>query len=179
MVLFPLSESVRGLIGNDHDKSSLAYSVRILAEQSEVVWTPGFGKHKIVLECGPDIALKIILNINDFTEYTTLQYLEEHKLSIPAPRPLGLVRLGKCFILFMSLVLGTTLEAVRPELDNSLKLSAQGQWNDILIELRTLPRPDNMPLGGVAGEGCQDLRRHVRRTKDPIWTTEDFNNWQF
>lgn len=179
IVLFPLSESVRGLIESDHDESSLAHSVCRLVEQSEVVWTPKLGNHKIVLKCSPDVALKIILNMDDLTEYKTLQYLEEHKPIIPAPRSLGLVRLGKCFLLFMSLVPGTTLEAVWPELDNSLKRSVQEQLNGIFIELRTLTRPDNMPLGGVAGEGCQDLRRHVRGTKEPIWTTEDFDNWQF
>lgn len=178
-VLFPLSESVRSLIESDYDESSLAYSVRRLVEQSEIIWKPKFGTHKIVLQCSPDIALKIILNMDDFTEYTALQYLEEHKPNIPAPRSLGLIRLGKCFLIFMSFVPGTTLEAVWPELDDSLKRSIQAQLNDIFVDLRSLTRPDNMPLGGVAGEGCQDLRRHVRRTRDPIWTTEDFDDWQF
>jgi hypothetical protein len=178
-VRFPFSKSVRRLIESDHNKSSLARSVRELVEQSEVVWKPKFGNHKMVLKCSPGIAFKIILNMDDFTEYTTLQYLEEHKPTIPAPRPLGLVRLSKCFLVFMSLVPGTTLEAVWPKLDDSLKRSVQEQLNGIFIELRSLTRPDNMPLGGVAGEGCQDLRRHVRRTTDPIWDTEDFDNWQF
>ncbi|KAF2277835.1 uncharacterized protein EI97DRAFT_500070 [Westerdykella ornata] len=178
-VVFPLSESVRSLIESDDDESSLAHSVRRLVEQSEVVWKPKLGNHKIVLKCSPGVALKIILKMDDFTEYTTLRYLEEHTPSIPAPRSLGLVRLGECFLLFMSLVPGTTLGTVWPNLDDSLKRSVQEQLNDIFIDLRSLTRPDNMPLGGVAGEGCQDLRRHVRRTKEPIWTTEDFDNWQF
>jgi aminoglycoside phosphotransferase (APT) family kinase protein len=178
-VLFPLSESVRGLIESDENESSLARSIRKLVEQSEVVWKPKIGRHKIVLKCSPGIALKIILQMDNLTEYTMLQYLEEHKPTIPAPRPLGLVRVGDCFLVFMSLVPGTTLEAVWPKLDDSLKRSVQEQLNDIFIELRSLTRPDNMPLGGVAGEGCQDLRRYVRRTTDPIWTTEDFDNWQF
>jgi aminoglycoside phosphotransferase (APT) family kinase protein len=178
-VLFSFSKSVRRLIESDHNESSLARSVRKLVEQSEVVWKPKFGNHKMVLKCSPGIALKIILNMDDFTEYTTLQYLEEHKPTIPAPRTIGLVRLGKQFLVFMSLVPGTTLEAVWPELDDSLKRSVQEQLNGIFIELRSLTRPDNMPLGGVAGKGCQDLRRHVRRTTDPIWDTENFDNWQF
>ncbi|KAH6864818.1 hypothetical protein BKA58DRAFT_423328 [Alternaria rosae] len=178
-VLFPLSESVRGLIESDHDESSLARSIRKLVERSEVVWTPKFGNHKIVLKCSSGVALKIILKPDNLTEYTTLQYLEEHKLTIPAPRPHGLIRLGKCFLVFMSLVPGTTLEAVWPELDDVLKRSVQAQLNDIFIEVRSLTRPDSMPLGRVAGEGCQDLRRHVRCKTDPVWTTEGFDNWQF
>ncbi|KAI4931932.1 uncharacterized protein J4E92_003830 [Alternaria infectoria] len=178
-VIFPLSESVRGLIESDHDESSLARSVHKLVEQSDVVWKPKIGKHEIVLKCSPGIALKIISNMDNLTEYTTLQYLEEHKPTIPAPRPLGLVRLGRFFLVFMTLVPGTTLEAVWPKLDDSLKRSVQAQLNDIFIEVRSLTRPDNMPLGGVAGEGCQDARRDVRRTTDPIWNTEDFDDWQF
>ncbi|OAL43414.1 hypothetical protein IQ07DRAFT_299677 [Pyrenochaeta sp. DS3sAY3a] len=160
-VLFPLSESVRSLIASDDDESSLAHSARRLVEQSKIIWKPKFGTHKIVLKFSPSIALKIILNMDDFTEYTALQYLEEHKPNIPSPRPLGLIRLGKCFLIFMTFV------------------PVQAQLNDIFVDLRSLTRPDETPLGGVAGEGCQDLRRHVRRTRDPIWTTEEFDNWQF
>ncbi|KAI4688456.1 hypothetical protein J4E81_008053 [Alternaria sp. BMP 2799] len=179
VLLFPFSESLRGLIESDHDESSLAHSIRKLVEQSEVIWTPPLGKHSIVLKCSPGIALKMIMKMDDLTEYTTLQYLEKHKPAIPAPRPLGLARLGDCFLVFMTLMPGTTLEAVWPKLDDSLKRSVQAQLNDIFIEVRSLTRPDDMPLGGVAGEGCQDARRNVRRTTDPIWTTEDFDDWQF
>lgn len=59
------------------------------------------------------------------------------------------------------------------------KLSVQGRLNDMFIELQTLTRPDNMSLGGVAGEGCRDLRGRVRRTKDPIWTAEGVDDWRF
>ncbi|KAI4659028.1 uncharacterized protein J4E78_005451 [Alternaria triticimaculans] len=134
-VLFPFSEPLRGLIESDHDESSLANSIRKLVEQSEVVWTPPLGKYSIVLKCSPGIALKIIMKMDDLTEYTTLQYLEEHKPTIPAPRPLGLARLGDCFLVFMTLMPGTTLEAVWPRLDDSLKRSVQAQLNDIFIEV--------------------------------------------
>jgi aminoglycoside phosphotransferase (APT) family kinase protein len=118
-------------------------------------------------------------DMDDFTEYTTLQYIEKFKPSIPAPRPLGLVRLGECFLLFMSFMPGTTLETVWNKLDGSLKRSVKAELNDICVELRSLTRPDNMPLGGVAGEGCKDLRRNVRRTAQLMWTTKEFDDWQF
>lgn len=69
------------------------------------------GRHKLVFKCSPTIALKIIQDMDDFTEYTTLQYLEKFIPNILAPRSLGLVRFGTCFLLFMSLVPDTTLEA--------------------------------------------------------------------
>jgi hypothetical protein len=76
----------------------------------------------------------------------------------------------------MSYVPGTTLEAIWPGLDDSLKRSVQARLNDIFLGLRTLTRSDHVPLGGPAGEGCQDLRRHTRLTKKPIWTTEAFDD---
>jgi aminoglycoside phosphotransferase (APT) family kinase protein len=117
--------------------------------------------------------------MDDSAEYTTLQYLEKFVPRVPAPRPLGLVRFGECVLLFISLMPGTTLETAWHELDSSLKRSVQEQLNDIFVELRSLTRPDDMPLGGVAGEGCKDLKRNVRRTAQPMWTTEAFDDWQF
>lgn len=178
-VLFPLSESTKSLILSDPEHSDLTHGVRRLVQHSEVIWMPPFGTFSIVLKCSPTVALKIVLNLDNFTEYTTLQYLEIHKPNIPAPRPLGLIRLGKCILIFMSLMPGTTLGAVWQELDDSLKRSVQQQLNDIFVELRSMNRPEDSPLGGVSGEGCQDLRRHVRHTKTPIWTTKDFDDWQF
>ncbi|OQD79057.1 hypothetical protein PENANT_c064G03412 [Penicillium antarcticum] len=35
------------------------------------------------------------------------------------------------------------------------------------------------PLGGIAGEGCQDLRRHVRMSEAPIFNLEDFETFLF
>ncbi|KAF2254382.1 hypothetical protein BU26DRAFT_500151 [Trematosphaeria pertusa] len=89
-VLFPLSESVRSLLESHYQSPSFASGLHRLVEQSEVVWKPKFGRHKIVVKCSPEVALKIMRNMDDFTEYTTLQYTEKFIPSIPAPRPLGL-----------------------------------------------------------------------------------------
>ncbi|KAL4937125.1 hypothetical protein BDV06DRAFT_216137 [Aspergillus oleicola] len=34
----------------------------------------------------------------------------------------------------------------------------------ILIDLRSLPFTPGTPLGGIGGEGCKDVRRHLRRS---------------
>ena len=94
IINFPLSEAVQDLTESTYDEASLADSVRSLVEQSEIVWKPEFGTRRIVLQCSPGIALKIVLNLEDFTEYTALQYLQEHKPSIPAPRPTVSYNLG-------------------------------------------------------------------------------------
>lgn len=60
-------------------------------QTSEVLWKALFACHKMVLKCAADIIVKMVWNIDDYTEYMTLQYLEQHKPDCPAPRPLGCV----------------------------------------------------------------------------------------
>lgn len=43
----------------------------------------------MVVKCAADIVVKMARDIDDCTEYTTLQYLEQHQPDCPAPRPLG------------------------------------------------------------------------------------------
>lgn len=75
IILLPLSEAVQGLTESTFDEASLADSARSVVEQSDIVWKPEFGTRRIVLKWSPGIALKIVLNLEDFTEYTALQYL--------------------------------------------------------------------------------------------------------
>lgn len=180
-VVFPLSTPVQHLVLGDTPNLSLVEQLHELVRRSRVLWKPKIGRHKIVLGCTSEIALKIIRDMDDTTEYTTLQYLEKHLPDVPAPRPFGLVALGDRYsLLFMSLVPGTTLGAVWPTLEPVQKRSVQQQLNDVFTSIRSCSYTEGkMPLGGVAGEGCKDLRRHVRSTKEPIWTVGQFDDWQF
>ena len=36
-----------------------------------------------------------------------------------------------------------------------------------------------MPLGRVAGGGCQDTRRHTKISKVPAYTSSDFGTFQY
>ncbi|KMP10247.1 hypothetical protein CIRG_09928 [Coccidioides immitis RMSCC 2394] len=112
----------------------------------------------MVFRCDGDIVAKAIRNAVDYTEYTTLQYLEKHKPTIPAPRPLGLLRVNDVSLIFMSYIPERTLADVWPGLDVAQKRSVQEQLGQILTDLRSLPRLDGMPLGGVGGEGCKDIQ---------------------
>lgn len=51
--------------------------------------------------------------------------------------------------------------------------------NAILASIRTLPYIDGHPLGGVAGEGCEDIKRHLRRSDRPIKTLAEFEDFLF
>nr|POF15591.1 hypothetical protein CFP56_48785 [Quercus suber] len=148
-------------------------------QDAEIVSSEPVPSKQMVVKCGADIAAKLISGAEDFTEYTTLQYLLEHKPSIPAPKPLGLIRIGKVSIMFSSYLPGTTLEAVWADLATDQKTSVRARLDAVFRDLRTMQFPRGMALGGVAGEGCKDQRRHLRRSTVPILTAEDFASFQF
>lgn len=108
-----------------------------------------------------------------------MQYLQEHKLSIPVPKPLDLVELSGYHLLFMSFMPGTTLETAWANLEEHQKVSISDQLNKLFTELRSIPYIERTPLGGVGGEGCKDLRRALRRCSKFITTMRDFEAFLF
>ncbi|KMO99859.1 hypothetical protein CIHG_10143 [Coccidioides immitis H538.4] len=174
-VIFPLSDSVcRMLAGTDMSEALIG-----LMQRSEILWKSPFPRKKMVFKCDGNIVVKAIKNAVDYTEYTTLLYLEVHKPTVPAPRPSGLLRVNNVSLIFMTYVPTTTLADIWTGLDIAQKRSIQHQLNEILADLRSLSCPDGMPLGGVRGEGCKDVRRHLRHSIEPILTIKDFKNFQF
>lgn len=149
-----------------------------LMQRCEILWKSPFPRKKMVFKCDENIVVKAIKNVVDYTEYTTLQYLEAHKPTVPAPRPAGLLRMNDVSLIFMAYIPATTLADVWAGLDLAQKTSIQNQLNQILIDLRSLSCPDGMPLGGVRGEGCKDVRRHLRCSTKPIFTIKDFEDFQ-
>ncbi|GFF44585.1 hypothetical protein IFM51744_05856 [Aspergillus udagawae] len=181
-VIFPLAEPVLKLLGNiSNDPGSSAYELpqRLidLIYASDVIWKGPFARQKMVFKCGHDIVLKAVRNLEDYTEYTTLQYIRQHRPSIPSPEPLGLVRMSDISLIFMSHILSTTLSDVWSSMTISQKYSVKDQLGTILMDLRSLPYPSGTPLGGVQGEGCKDIRRHLRRSNRPITDLNEFEDF--
>lgn len=146
---------------------------------SEVLWEGPFARHKMVLKVSADIVVKAVRNIDDYTEYTALQYLERHLPEFPSPKPLGLVQFSGISLIFLSYKPSMSLGEMWSALDNDQKFSVRDQLEDILTRLRSLPYIDGSPFGGVAGEGCKDARRHLRRSNKPIKTTTEFEEFLF
>lgn len=96
-VELPLSNAVTTLLAT-HMKSitdsmnpseSLPHSLKLLLQQSEKLWeSQGRGA---VFKCSDDIVAKVVTRVVNAGEYTTMVYLTEHALNIPAPRPHGLI----------------------------------------------------------------------------------------
>ncbi|PYH46736.1 uncharacterized protein BP01DRAFT_414697 [Aspergillus saccharolyticus JOP 1030-1] len=45
--------------------------------------------------------------------------------------------------------------------------------------LGSLPYETGTPFGGPSGEGCKDIRRHLRRSLEPILTVDEFEDFLF
>jgi hypothetical protein len=182
-VVHPLSEQVEKLLA-DHtpvevEKDEFQNPLSKLLWRCEILWKSTFPRNKMVFKCGPDIVVKAIRNADDYTEFTTLQYLEKNKPTVPAPRPLGLLRTNRISLVFMSYIPEMTLGEIWTQLDFTQKISIQNQLNQIILDMRSLTLPEGMPLGGVAGEGCKDVKRHLRRSTIPITNASDFEKFLF
>lgn len=148
-------------------------------QASEVLLKAPFPLHKMAFKCAVDIIVKAVRDIDDYTEYTTLQYLKQHIPDCPAPRPLGYMQMSGISLTFLTYKLLMSLGEVWLGLDNDQKASIRDQLEAILTKLRSLPHVDGCPLGGVAGEGCKDARRHLQQSDKPIKTLCEFEDFMF
>ena len=184
VVVFPLSESVRDLLGvSTHDitiqSRSLSINLATTIESSEIIWQSKACQSHAVVRCSADIVVKIVPNLEDYTEYTSMQYLTRHAPLIPIPKPLGLVVSNTSSYIFMSFVQGISVSQIWSKLSKQQKVFISNQLNDALLRLRQLKVPDGVPLGGVCGEGCKDTRRHTRHCQETTRTCAEFEDFKF
>jgi aminoglycoside phosphotransferase (APT) family kinase protein len=93
----------------------------------------------MVFKCPADVVVKATRRVDDDTEYTTLQCLEFHKPAIPAPRPLGYVRMSGITLIFQTYKPSATLATVWSQLDSGQKASIRDQLDAIMVDLRSIP----------------------------------------
>ncbi|KAI9655414.1 MAG: hypothetical protein M1829_000650 [Trizodia sp. TS-e1964] len=185
-VIHPLSYKVRVLLNTCVDESlgfesadKLTEALARILKKSDLIWQSRSGRERYVAKCSSNLVVKSINSSSDFTEYTSLQFLELHRPQIPAPRPHGLITSGKSAYIFMDLVPGVTLSSVWPQLQNSQKQSISLALDSIFSDLRQQQRPNGVALGGTADEGCKDTRRHARISKTALYTTSEFWDFQY
>lgn len=127
--------------------------------------------HHFVARCGERIVVKAISTPNA-TEYETLKFLEQTSQTLLAPKPHGVIAVGKFWYMFMSFVPGVSLESVWRNLSELHKRSVSRDLNDMLEELHNIPFEHGTALGGLAGQGCKDTRRHTRTNDGRIYFSE-------
>jgi len=108
-----------------------------------------------------------------------MQYLIQHGADIPLPEPLGLITSNKTAYIFMSSVLGKTVDKLWSKMHQEQEASISKQLNHIFLKLRALDVPDNVSLCGVCSEGCKDNRRHTRICRNTISTCSAFDDFRF
>ncbi len=181
-IIHPLSVVAKALLHLPEDMSAIPGSstttaLARLLQSSEVLWRAQSSSDRYVVKCDAGIVVKCVHNRGDFTEYTSMQYLETHKPQIRAPRPHGLILSGNFAYIFMSLIPGSTLAEVWDSLNESQKTLLKDEINSFFLDLRQLECPERTPLGGVGGEGCKDVRRNTKRCNRPLYTARQF--WEF
>ncbi|RFU29692.1 hypothetical protein B7463_g6625, partial [Scytalidium lignicola] len=174
-VLFPLSTELSQLL-NPNDLSG---TIIDLLDRSEVIFQNRFGASTMVLKVSENIIAKIGREVDGTNEYTSIQYLQNHLPSFPAPRPHGLIKFGIYYLHFMSFIPGFNLEEAWPQLDTPQKQSIRNQLDALFLQLRALPFPNGQPLGGVQGDGCMDGRREIRVSSKPIMNAKEFDDFIF
>ncbi|KAL9129206.1 MAG: hypothetical protein Q9217_002275 [Psora testacea] len=185
VVTFALSESVQHLLGvhtngvKDSCFQSLSGKLSDVIKASELIWRSEVCRGQAVIKCSSDIVLKIVPNLEDHTEYTSMQYLAQNAPAIPAPKPLGLLVSDNTTYIFMSFVPGLTVDKIWSELSGDQKSFLRDQFNGLLMKLRDLRVPDHVSLGGTRNEGCKDTRRHTRICRKPVESCAEFEDFIF
>ena len=181
IVLYPLSTTVECLLSGEEPRwsesgylLSLAIS-RILCSATVLFQSTADCNH-FVAHCSEHIVAKAI-STADSTEYTTLKFLETKSPTLLAPKPHGVLAVGKVWYMFMSFIPGVNLETIWQSLEESQKDSLRCDLNKMLLQLHEIPFEFGNMLGGVAGQGCKDTRRHRRTATAPIYTCEGL--WDF
>lgn len=82
-------------------------------------------------------------------------------------------------LIFQTYKPSTTLATVWPQIDGGQKASIRDQLDVIMSDLRSRPYTDGSALGGVAGEGCKDIRRHLRNSEKPIRSLVEYEEFLF
>lgn len=180
--MFPLSDPVQDLLKVRNDGSrceTLSIGLKNAIAASEMIWQSSACNGHAVVKCSPTIVAKIVPKLDDYTEYTSMQYLVRHGADIPTPMPLGLVNSEETAYIFMSFIPGITLDKIWSTLCQEQKVSISSQLNDILLKMRGLRVPDGVSLGGMCGEGCKDTRRHTRICREVLETCAEFEDFRF
>ena len=159
---------------NADSQSTIASGIHKAIQNGSVLWRSEVSSNNMIVKCNDQIVVKIIPRTSDYTEFTSMRYLQRNLPDVPAPRPLGVVSSGCSSYIFMTYVPGVSLDNIWPGLDEKQKTHITSELNEILERMRQPKCPPGVALGGVGGEGCKDARRNTRTSQDRLFDTEGF-----
>ena len=161
--------------------TDLSTQLRQIITNGEVIWrSSGCSGHDVV-KCDSAVVVKIVPRLEDYTEYDTLEYLDNHASTIPVQKPLGLLASKDTAkdtgYIFMFFIPGQTVRAIWETLTVEQKSFTKNQLEENVENVRGIGRPADGLLGAIRGGGCKDTRRHVRVSEQPIHDAVEFRDF--
>jgi hypothetical protein len=105
----------------DEQVNTLSAALLEVLDRSEVLFQYAHGFSTMVLRVTDNVVAKLIRDVDNTTEYSSLVYLQDHAPNIPAPRPRGLLKIGRYLVMFSTYLPGEDLDKVWPRLEDSAK----------------------------------------------------------
>ncbi len=184
-IMFSLSESVQTfleihahIISNEHSQS-LLINLNNIIKISEIIWQFKTCCDHTIIKCSANIVAKIVLSLENYTEYISMQYLVQHASNISTLKSLSLMSSNRTFYIFMFFVFDLIVNQIWSQLSRDQKVSISNQLNDALLRLRALNVSDSVSLDDVDDEECKDIRRHTRICQEFVRTCAAFEDFKF
>jgi aminoglycoside phosphotransferase len=173
-IIEPLSSEVYILLGLAPGSTppNLAQLILERAAAGKKIW--GWTE-RAVIYIGEGLIVKIGGDL-DHDEAGAMRFLAERAPSLPAPRCMGLITIGKKSLLFMTKIPGDTLEHRWPTLNAESKVDIQRSLNEAVSILRNIEKPEGQPFGSSSGR-CRDLRTQNRYAESPVHDEAAFNEF--
>jgi hypothetical protein len=173
-IIEPLSSEVYILLGLAPGSTppNLAQLILERAAAGKKIW--GWTE-RAVIYIGEGLIVKIGGDL-DHDEGGAMRFLAERAPSLPAPRCMGLITIGKKSLLFMTKIPGDTLEHRWPTLNAESKVDIQRSLNEAVSILRNIEKPEGQPFGSSSGR-CRDLRTQNRYAESPVHDEAAFNEF--
>jgi len=130
---------------------------------------------RAVFDIGEGVVVKIGGDL-DHDEAGAMRFLAERAPSLPAPRCMGLITIGKKSLLFMTKIPGDTLERRWATLNTESKVDIRRSLDEAISILRSIEKPERQPFGSSSGR-CRDIRMSDRYTESPVHDEVAFNKF--
>lgn len=128
---------------------------------------------KVIVKLSDSVVIKLGSDM-DFDQVEILNYIMQHTKNVPIPEPLGAFKIEDISYVFMTRIIGTTLEMRWPTMTKEEKCTFRDHLDAILVELRQIPPPPNYSLGW--NDRCKDTRWYTRHS-GPIVSEKEFNDF--
>ncbi|KAF9793248.1 kinase-like protein [Thelephora terrestris] len=173
-ILEPLSPEICALFGltSHFNQSNLTQIVLERVAVGKKIWELA---GRAVFDLGEGVVVKAGDDLHP-DEASSMRFLENHAPTLPAPRCMGFLTIGRRSLLFMTKIPGDTLQNRWSTLSAQAKLGIQQSLSEAISVLRNIEKPEGQPFGSLSGR-CTDTRISDRYTDSPVHDEATFNQF--